>query len=70
MIVLKEKEQRAELVKNSFRCPGSQNSGGSLTVATCQLFRSCFQRCVAEQRFLSYGKLARGEISGQNCDLY
>lgn len=51
-------ERCAKLVKNRFRCPGKQNLGGSLTVATYQPFGSYFQRRIGEQRLLSCGKFA------------
>lgn len=46
-------ERCAKLVNNRYRC-----SGGSLTVVTCQPFRSCFWRCVGKLSLLSCGKLA------------
>lgn len=60
-------ERCAKLVKNRFRCPGKQNLGGSLTVATYQPFGSYFQRRIGEQRLLSCGKFAWGEFTRQSC---
>lgn len=60
-------ERCAKLVKNRFRCPGKQNLGGSLTIATYQPFGSYFQRRIGEQRLLSCGKFAWGEFTRQSC---